>query len=288
MVDAPTSLGAVIDPVISLVPSVELRDALRGAFSAEQAAVGDIEALFRVLPSSAWSTRLLCTFASSWKATHLKMLAIYGLSCRLQRAAEGAGALDQSSLHLAAARNASTSHEDLGLDYDGHTHAELYEDFAAALTGGDLWGLPRFRLPEAHRFSQWVYRNMVVEPIPDGLLTNMFSEIYNHGEYSIALPAAAAYLEQHTRLTAPERRRATTYIAAHVEDAVEATHFLVVVEALDRWLAASKTRFDRGRAELVFRTYLRNLAQVMRGLTALMRTELALGAATAQPAGDGA
>ncbi len=286
--DTPTSLSAVIDPVISLVPSAELRDTLRRAFSEEQAAVGDIETLFRVLPSSAWSRDLLCTFASSWKATHLKMLAIYGLSCRLQRAADGARDLDQSSLHLAAARNASTSHEDLGLDFDGHTHAELYEDFAEALTGADLWVLPRYRLPEAHRFSQWVYRNMVVEAIPDGLLTNMFSEIYNHGEYSIALPAASTYFQQYTRLTAAERRKATTYIAAHVEDDVEAAHFLVVVEALDRYLAASKTRFDRGRAEVVFRTYLRNLARVMRRLTELMRTELAGRAAMPQSAGDGA
>ena len=56
-----------------------------------------------------------------------------------------------------------------GLDFDGHTHAELYEDFAEALTGGDLWQLRKYRLPEAQRFSHWVYRNMVVEAIPDGL-----------------------------------------------------------------------------------------------------------------------
>ena len=155
-------------------------------------------------------------------------------ACKEQPTA--AGDIERSNLYLAAARNASTSYEDLGLDFDGHTHAELYEDFAEALTGGDLWQLPKYRLPEAHRFSQWIYRNMVVEAIPDGLLTNMFSEIYNHGEYSIALPAADAYFQQHTRLTAPERRKAVTYISAHVEDDVEAAHFLVVVEALDRYL----------------------------------------------------
>jgi hypothetical protein len=114
---------------------------------------------------------------------------------------------------------------------------------------------------------------MVVEPIPDGLLTNMFSEIYNHGEYSIALPSADAYFEQHSRLTAPERRKAIAYIAAHVEDEVEAAHFLVVVEALDRYLAASKVPFDAERAGSVFRAYLRNLGQVMRKLTKLMQAE---------------
>jgi len=273
--DSPTSLDAIVDPVISLVPSAELRDTLRQAFTSERSSVENIEEFFRVLPSQAWSTDTLCTFANSWKATHLKMLAIYGLSCRIQRIADSAGDLDQSNLYLAAARNASTSYEDLGLDFDGHTHAELYENFAEALTGGDLWQLRQYRLPEAHRFSQWVYRNMVVEDITDGLLTNMFSEIYNHGEYSIALPAANSYFEQHSRLTAPERGKAVTYISAHVEDEVEAAHFLVVVDALDRYLAVSRTYFDPERAGFVFRTYLRNLGQVMRKLTETMHAQFA-------------
>ena len=274
MVD-PTSLSAAIAPVISLIPSADLRDALLGAFSEEQTAVGSIEEFFRVLPSSRWSGDFLRTFVSSWKATHLKMLAIYGLSCRLQRAAGDAEVLDRSNLYLAAAQNASTSYEDLGLDFDAQTHAELYEDFAEALTGSDLWQLRQYRLQEAHQFSQWVYRKMVIDAIPDGLLTNMFSEVYNHGEYSIALPAAGAYFEQYTRLTGPEKRKATTYIAVHVEGEVEAAHFISVVESLDRYLAASRTRFDPERASSVFRTYLRNLAPVMRKLTGMMRLELA-------------
>jgi hypothetical protein len=275
---ASTSLASIVDPVISLVPRAELRDTLRRAFSLERAAVESIEEFFGMLPSAAWSRDLLCTFAGSWKATHLKMLGIYGLSCRLQRTAQGAEDLDQSNLYLAAARNAATSYEDLGLDFDGHTHAELYDDFAEALTGGDLWTLRKYRLPEAHRFSQWCYRNMVVEPVPDGLLTNMFSEIYNHGEYSIALPAAGAYFQQHTRLTEQERRAAITYIAAHVEDDTEADHFLVVVEALDRYLAATKAQFDAERAGSVFRAYLKNLAPVMQKLTSMTRAEIAAGA----------
>jgi hypothetical protein len=205
----------------------------------------------------------------------------------MQRSADSAADPDRYNLYLAAARNASTSYEDLGLDFDGHTHAELYEDFADALTGDDLWQLRKYRLPEAHRFSQWIYRNMVVEDISDGLLTNMFSEIYNHGEYTIALPAASEYFERHTRLTVPQRRKAVTYIAAHVEDEVEAAHFLVVVEALDRYLAAAKAQFDPERAGTIFRTYLRNLAQVMRKLTETMRAELASGSVQLSSAGGG-
>jgi hypothetical protein len=202
------------------------------------------------------------------------MLAIYGLSCRMQRMAGPANDADRANLYLAAARNAETSYEDLGLDFDGQTHADLYEDFAEALTGDDLWQLRKYRLPEAHRFSRWVYRNMVVEGIADGLLTNMFSEIYNHGEYSIALPAAETYFQRHTELNPQERSKATTYISAHVENDTEADHFLVVVEALDRYLAASGTHFDAAHASSLFRAYLRNIAPVFLQLTEMMQAEL--------------
>ena len=268
------SLRAIIDPVISLVPQEPLRETLLDAFSQERAAVGNIEEFFRILPELAWSADLRRTFASSWKATHLKMLAIYGLSCRMQRAADGADDAQRSNLYLAAARNAETSYEDLGLDFDGHTHAELYEDFAEALVGDDSWVLRQYRLPAAQQFSRWIYRNMVVEDVPVGLLTNMFSEIYNHGEYSIALPAADAYFRQHTSLTEKQRSKAITYIAAHVEDDTEKDHFLVVVEALDRYQTASGTQFDAAAASSVFRAYLRNLAPVMRQLTEMMRAEM--------------
>ena len=283
----PKSLRDIVAPVIALVPHADLRGTLESAFLEERDAVRNIEEFFEMLPSAEWSRELLRTFAGSWKATHLKMLAIYGLSCRLQRTAGGKADPDRSNLYLAAARNAETSYEDLGLDFDGQTHAELYDAFAEALTGDDAWQLRRYRLPEAQRFSRWVYRNMVVEDIADGLLTNMFSEIYNHGEYSIALPAADAYFLQHTRLTAEERRQAITYIAAHVEDDTEADHFLVVVEALDRYLAATKTQFDAARAGSVFRAYLRNLATVMHKLTEMMLAESAGGAAMRLAASGG-
>jgi len=285
--NASKSLTAVVDPVISLVPHTDLRDTLRQTFSEEQEAVGAIEAFFRLLPSAAWSRDLLRTFACSWKATHLKMLAIYGLSCRMQRMAEQSADPQRANLYLAAARNAETSYEDLGLDYDGQTHAELFEDFAGALTGDDQWQLGKYRVAEARQFSRWIYRNMVVEPIPDGLLTNMFSEIYNHGEYTVALPAAEEYFLRHTNLAAEDRRKATTYIAAHVENDTEADHFLVVVEALDRYRAATGTPFEAGRANGLFRTYLRSLAHVMRRWTALMETELSGKVPAALSAGRG-
>ena len=269
------SLRDIVTPVIALVPHADLRGTLERAFAEEQDAVRDIEEFFAMLPAAEWSRELLRTFAGSWKATHLKMLAIYGLSCRLQRIAGKSADPERSDLYLAAARNAETSYEDLGLDFDGQTHADLYEAFAEALTGDDSWQLRKYRIPDAQGFSRWVYRNMVVEDIPDGLLTNMFSEIYNHGEYSVALPAAQAYFRQRTGLSESERASAVTYIAAHVEDDTEADHFLVVVDALDRYLAAIGAQLDTTRARYIFGAYLRNLAPVMRQLTERMRSELA-------------
>src|SRR6266496_2973981 len=168
---ASSNLSAIVDPVISLVPQQELREALRHAFLEEWEAVRVIENCFELLPEARLSRDLICTLLGSWKATHLKMLAIYGLSCRLHRMAAGAEPPQRNALYVAAARNAETSYEDLGLDYDARTHTELYEEFAEALVGDDSWQLRKYRLPEAQQFSRWVYRNMVVEDIGDGLLT---------------------------------------------------------------------------------------------------------------------
>ncbi len=274
---ASSNLSAIVDPVISLVPQQELREALRHAFLEEWEAVRVIENCFELLPEARLSRDLICTLLGSWKATHLKMLAIYGLSCRLHRMAAGAEPPQRNALYVAAARNAETSYEDLGLDYDARTHTELYEEFAEALVGDDSWQLRKYRLPEAQQFSRWVYRNMVVEDIGDGLLTNMFSEIYNHGEYSMALPAFDTYLARHSDLSLSRRRSALAYIQAHVTDDTEADHFMVVVEALDRYREATGRQFKRAQAEGVFRTYLQRLAPVMQGLTEKMLHEASTG-----------
>jgi hypothetical protein len=207
------------------------------------------------------------------------MLAIYGLSCRLHRMATAADPARREALYTAAARNAETSYEDLGLDFDAHTHTELFEDLAEALVGDDLWQLRRYRLPEAHQFSRWVYRNMVVEEVADGFFTNMFSEIYNHSEYLLALPAFDSYLARHSDLTSPKRRDALAYIQAHIDDDTEADHFKVVVEALDRYGEATDWPFDPTRAEGVFRGYLRRLAPVMHELSKRMLHEMSGNAA---------
>lgn len=269
----PSAITPVVDPVIALLPRADLRAQLQNAFAEESAAVATIEEFFALLPTSEWSRETLRTFVNSWKATHLKMLAIYGLSCRMQRSADASAEPQRSEYYVAAGRNAATSYEDLGLDFDGRTHAELYEDFADALIGDDSWTLKKYRLPEAHSFSKWVYRNMVVEDVPTGLLTNMMSEIYNHGEYSIALPSVTEYFRRYTSLDDAACEKAVTYIGAHVADDTEAEHFMVVVDSLERYFAASGNTFDPEQAGFVFRAYLRNLAPVMRSLTALLRRE---------------
>src|SRR5262249_24952975 len=270
--NASAHISTVVDPVINMIPQQDLRGALRRAFVEESESVKAIEECFELLPNGQWSRDLLRTVAGSWKATHLKMLAIYGLSCRLQRMALNAESAQRDALHAASTHNAGTSYEDLGLDFDAHTHSELYDELAEALVGDDSWQLRQYRVPEADQFSRWVYRNMVVEDIADGLLTNMFSEIYNHAEYPLAFPAFESYLAPHSTVRAPDRQKALTYIAAHVEAEVEADHFPLVVEALQRYLEAAGRQLDAAQAERVFRTYLRRLAPVMRSLTQQMRS----------------
>jgi hypothetical protein len=271
------TLDQNVQPVISLVPELRLKAALEGSFGDAREAVGKIERCFHLLPAHRWSDDLLATFVRSWKATHLKMLAIYGLTCRLQRLAVAQEGDARDKLLHAGALNAETSYEDLGLDFDGQTHAELYDAFAAAFVPETPWQLDRYLVPEAAEFQKWIYRNMVVEDPAVGLLTNMFSEIYNHGEYCMALPAFSAFADRYYEFTAEEKEQALTYIHAHIEDETEINHFLVVVDALDSYDEAVARTPDFELAQRLFTEYLTRLGNVMEALTERMLGELPAG-----------
>jgi len=258
------SFSQTIAPLTEMVPNLCLRQALVQGVEEASEAVVKIENFFALLPTHRCSAQFLATFFNSWKATHLKMLAIYGLSCRLQRLAlTSSNPQVREQLLVAGALNAETSYEDLGLDYDGQTHAELYNCLACKFVEDQPWQLENFCLPKARDFKRWIYRNMVVRDIPVGLITNMFSEIYNHGEYTIALSAFSNLVDRHYLFSDAEKEQALTYINAHVADETEVDHFLVVVKALDAYSQATSTSIDYEFAQNLFVEYLTRLGGVM-------------------------
>jgi hypothetical protein len=264
-----------IDRIADLLSDRELRLVLKESLVSSQSSLDKIERCFSLLPSCRWSSEQLAQFLNSWKATHLKMLAIYGLSCRLQRRAMNAesDSASRAQLMLASAHNAETSYEDLGLDFGGETHAQLYNDFAEQLLGDFPWSQEKYCIPEAREFRGWIYQNMVVSDISIGLFTNMFSEIYNHAEYSIALSAFSEYMDRHYALPTANREKALQYIYAHVAAETEVDHFLVVVKALNAYCAATQSSIDYQQARQVFEEYLSRIGQVMESLTTAMERE---------------
>ncbi|NEN95727.1 MAG: hypothetical protein F6K50_09350 [Moorea sp. SIO3I7] len=138
----------------------------------------------------------------------------------------------------------------------------------------DSWQLEQYCLPKAREFKQWIYQNMVVNDIPKGLFTNMFSEIYNHGEYTIALKAFSDLIDRHYSFSAPEKEQALTYIHAHVADETEVDHFLVVVKALNAYCQGTNTSIDYEQDRNLFVEYLTRLGGVMVKLTNSMSQEI--------------
>ena len=270
----PNLLTKTARSVIEIIPDQQLQDALTQAFEESSKSVRKCENFFEQLPSQRWSDKFLATFFGTWKATHLKMLAIYGLSCRLQRLALAADVPAREELLLSSAYNAETSHEDLGLDYEGVTHTQLYEDLASSFLGNYPWQLEEYCLPQAREFKNWIYRNMVVGDITTGLLTNMFSEIYNHAEYTTALASFSQYVDAHCNFSVEKKEKALIYINAHVADETEVNHFLVVVKALDAYNKATNSQLDYQQAKALFKSYLSRLGLVMEELTLAMQQEI--------------
>ena len=267
-------LSTHIVPLIDMVADGQLRQSLVVSFQEAEESVVKIENFFAKVPTERRDFPFLAHFFNSWKATHLKMLAIYGLSCRLQRLALTDNCQVREQLLLAGALNAETSYEDLGLDFQGQTHAELYNQFADLFLDDYPWQLEKYCLPKAREFQQWIYYNMVVNDIPTGLFTNMFSEIYNHAEYTIALSAFSNLIDRHYSFTDAEKEQALTYISAHVADETEVAHFLVVVKALNAYCQATNTSLDYQEAQNLFMEYLTRLGDVMAELTDVMEQEI--------------
>jgi hypothetical protein len=262
------TLTSFIEPALEHVKDQQLKQALLNALNNREAAMQTIENVFEKIGSEKWSEPTFKLIFNAWKETHLKMLAIYGLSCRMQRIAlEKSDLGSQRLLLLAGAKNAETSYEDLGLDFDGGTHTELYHNLAESFVSDDSWMLSEYAIPEAKAFKTYVYRNMVVAPdIQTGLFTNMFSEIYNHAEYSIAITAFNRLIDNHYTFTPEQKQQATTYIFAHIEDETELNHFTVVIDALEYYTQATNTTIDYALAQETFETYLAKLADVFAAL----------------------
>ncbi|MEG4015773.1 MULTISPECIES: hypothetical protein [unclassified Microcoleus] len=266
-------LSRTASSIIDMVSDKKLQQALIESFSESQESVRKIEDCFALLPTYHWSNQLLAIFFNSWKATHLKMLAIYGLSCRLQRLALTKATPEREKLFFASAYNAETSYEDLGLDFQGQTHAELYDNLVSFFLGNFPWQLEEYCLPKAREFKKWIYQNMVVDDISTGLLSNMFSEIYNHAEYTMALSAFSELVNNHYQCSSEEKDKALCYVQAHVADETEVAHFLVVVKALQEYTQATNTTIDYQQAKLLFKEYLNRVSLVMEELTVSLKQE---------------
>jgi hypothetical protein len=260
------TLRSVIEPVIALVTDKNLQNALQEALNENETSIEAVEDFFDAVPQNNLDNSKLSFVFNSWKATHLKMLAIYGLSCRLQRMASQTEGETKLKLLVAGSLNAETSYEDLGLDFDAETHADLYNQFAAGFLPDDNWVLQRYTVQEAADFKNWVYRNMVVGDIQTGLFTNMFSEIYNHGEYSVAREAFAEYLDKYSKHSPEKKKAILTYIEAHIEDDTEKEHFLVVVKALNNYAEATNTAIDYALGKRIFSEYLQRLSKAMQAI----------------------
>jgi hypothetical protein len=269
-----TNMPTIIEnarPLIDSIKDERLRDAVNESFSEAQKSVSSIEACFGALPSRRLTQAQMATFFGSWKATHLKMLAIYGLCCRLQRLAFDHKGEQREKLFIAGAKNGETSYEDLGLDADGHTHAELYDILAGSFVNDIPWQLERYCIAEAAEFKNWVYRKMVVDDLARGLMTNMFSEIYNHAEYCLALTSLSEYADKYCEFSWERKRGALRYVSVHVEDNTEVNHFHVVLEALERYNEVIGQAIDYGSAKALFKEYLGKLGAVTRSLHASMQ-----------------
>ncbi len=245
-----------------LLPDPQLQATLVEAVRNSEAAIRAIEACFGRLIEREPSHQELARFLGSWKSTHLKMLGIYGITRRLHRLARKANGDAKDNLHKAADLTGATSDEDLGLDYSGETHADLYESAAQALLGDDSWKETGNVVPEAAAFGKWIFNTMVTGELDLAMSANLFSEIYNDAEYRLALKALET-IADYKGLDPETRRRALSYAQVHVAgegEGVEVEHLLSMYHAIKAYTTVSTSTLDYPKTQALFEEYLRRLA----------------------------
>jgi len=258
------TLVSFIEPALQHVNDHRLRQALLNALNNKETELETIEQVFVKIGSEHWTETTFKLIFNAWRETHFNLLAVYGLTCRVQRLCLATNDLDrQHLLLLASARNATTSYEALGLGFDGGTHNELYHRLAESFVSDDTWMLSVFSIPEARSFSKWVYRSMVVAPdLQTGLFTHLFSEIYSHAEHSVAITAFNHLIDTHFSFSPGEKEEATAYITSHTGSETELGHFKAVLDALEYYTEATNTAINYELAQETFETYLDKLAAV--------------------------
>ena len=101
------TLTSFIEPALEHVKDQRLKQAILNALNNRESALQTIEQVFEKIGSSDWTETSFKLIFNAWKETHLKMLAIYGLSCRMQRIAletEGLSPEQQKALLMAGAK----------------------------------------------------------------------------------------------------------------------------------------------------------------------------------------
>lgn len=252
-----TSMMQKMDEVISMLPEGDIKMTLERTIKQKADKFIIIQNIFQKIGSQHYSNETMSYFLNGWKMTHLKMLPIYGISCRLNTLAMQSDNMQQRLHYLeSSAYNAKTSHEDLGLGFDAISHGRLYDEFSFALVKSDEWKLDKYATPKANDFSQWVYRGMLLNPIPYALCINLISEFYNHAEYAYSYETFKYSMETFYGIKGKALEDAIRYIDVHNEYETEIHHFMAVISAISKYEDAIEAKIDMQTMVEVIVTYI--------------------------------
>jgi hypothetical protein len=255
-----------MDEIISLLPASDIKKTLDKTMQSKADELSKIEKVFQKICSKKYSNKKMSLFLNAWKLTHLKMLPIYGLSCRLNMLGMEYDNEIKLAYLEASAYNAKTSHEDLGIGFNAISHGQLYDEFALSLVKKDKWKLEKYELPKAKDFSKWVYKSMLLNSIEYALCINMVSEFYNHAEYAYSYDTFKYSMTNFYDIQGKELEDAIRYIDVHNEYETEIHHFLAVVESIYKYEEASGKKVSMETVKEVIVTYIDSITEVFESL----------------------
>lgn len=214
----------------------ETRDRLCEAFARPEAEnlMAQASTAFLGLEETPQKDRL--EFANNYAAMHLSVLSVMAMKIRLdeQNLRPDVTMLIQKEMN-------DIIKEDVGLS--GLPHHDLYDRFAAALTGKTDWRNAGLICAEARKFKNWLHGLRTQGPLEEALATLVIAEIWNASEYTAAAPVTQKALLRH--MDAPRAHIANAYMSVHAGE-TEFGHFMHALKAFDLYADAKGiSREDR-------------------------------------------
>lgn len=232
-----------VNVVIDAIDNLDVRESLSDSYYDSIEALNIIEGFFKEFTSKKWTINAKRIFLKNWRSPGYGSASFCALTFRILQLCDPLNtSKEQEMLLKSAMQIAEIAHEDVGVH--GINHQELYEQFAATITGDDEWKLNKYQVPNIKSFltNSRTYRQNG-EDLKYAITLSLPEELYNHGEFTFIAPLFTNWHKDILDLPSENRKNDLKFIIDHLGE-TESHHFTSAIDGLKNYCLAFSLNLD--------------------------------------------